>query len=78
MDFGPGLRGLLKPSLPGCSRFVRTEPRRIREYNMESKSSEPCEGENITYSHRLADQQVRSDAPRRGAARAVGEAQEAL
>ena len=38
-------------SLLGCSRFVRTEPRRVREYKMESKTSEPCEGENIIYSH---------------------------
>ena len=30
---------------------MRTEPRRVREYRMESKVSEPCEGENIIYSH---------------------------
>ena len=30
---------------------MRTEPRRVREYKMESKPSEPCEGENIIYSH---------------------------
>ena len=42
---------LAQDSLPECSSIVRTEPRRVREYRMEFKSSEPGEGENNNYSH---------------------------
>ena len=53
LDVDSGLRGVLVRLryLGARALCAQTEPRRVREYKMESKTSEPCEGENIIYSH---------------------------